>query len=122
MAMHALKLAGLTEIRSCIVVPMATGMSLVLSMLAVRARCANRAAQYAIWIRIDQATCFKSMRTAGLTPIIVENTIEVCVFIHRAALVSSYVSVCDTVRWCVAERSVGNGPRGAEANHKRKGA
>lgn len=76
MAMHALKLAGLSEIKACIVVPMATGMSLVLSMLAVRARCANRAAQYAVWIRIDQATCFKSMRTAGLTPIVVENVIE----------------------------------------------
>ena len=42
---------------------MATGMSLMLCMLAFRLRRPD--ARYVIWPRIDQKSCIKSMITAG---------------------------------------------------------
>ena len=48
---------------SCFVVPMATGMSLMLCMLALRMK--RPSAKYVIWPRIDQKSCIKSMVTAG---------------------------------------------------------
>ena len=44
-------------------VPMATGMSLVLCMLAMRQH--RPEAKYVIWPRIDQKSCIKSIITAG---------------------------------------------------------
>ena len=49
--------------QSCFVVPMATGMSLVLCMLALRQH--RPGARYVIWPRIDQKSCIKSIITAG---------------------------------------------------------
>ena len=44
-------------------VPMATGMSLVLCMLSMRQH--RPEAKYVIWPRIDQKSCIKSIITAG---------------------------------------------------------
>ena len=54
---------GVQSATSCFVVPMATGMALVLCMLPVRLQ--RPAARYVIWPRIDQKSCFKSIITAG---------------------------------------------------------
>ena len=51
------------SVASCFVVPMATGMALVLCMSAVRLQ--RPGAKYVLWPRIDQKSCFKSMITAG---------------------------------------------------------
>jgi O-phospho-L-seryl-tRNASec:L-selenocysteinyl-tRNA synthase len=74
LVLHALHLAGLLEVRAALVVPLATGMALVLSFLALRA--SRPDARFVIWPRIDQKTCFKAILTAGLTPVVVENKLE----------------------------------------------
>lgn len=74
MASHALNIAGINKGISCIVFPLATGMSLSLCMSALRSQ-ASPEKRYAIWSRIDQKSCFKSICAAGLIPIVVENVI-----------------------------------------------
>ncbi|CAI5472590.1 unnamed protein product [Closterium sp. Yama58-4] len=49
--------------------PVATGMALTLSPLALKA--SRPAAQYVLWSRIDQKTCLKCILTARLTPLVV---------------------------------------------------
>lgn len=48
---------------------MATGMSLVISMLTLKHQRFN--SKYVIWSRIDQKSCFKSILTAGCIPIVI---------------------------------------------------
>jgi len=65
-----IKLAGVGSVKDCFLVPMATGMSLTLCMLTIKK---NRPdAKYVIWSRIDQKSCFKSILTAGLEPVVIE--------------------------------------------------
>ena len=54
---------GVPNTKSAFVVPMATGMALVLCMLTFRLR--KPGARYVLWPRIDQKSCFKSIATAG---------------------------------------------------------
>lgn len=61
---------GVRSCRSCFLAPLATGMSLLLCLLTLRQQ--KPAAKCVLWSRIDQKSCFKSIITAGLTPIIVE--------------------------------------------------
>ena len=70
----AIKLSGVTSVSSAFVVPMATGMTLTLSMLTFRK--SRPDAKYVIWPRIDQKSCFKSIITAGFEPVVVENRLE----------------------------------------------
>ncbi|KAF5270345.1 hypothetical protein FQR65_LT05533 [Abscondita terminalis] len=65
-----IKLMGITSSLQCLVVPVATGMALVLSMLSFRTL--RPKAKYVIWLRIDQKTCFKSILAAGFEPIIID--------------------------------------------------
>ncbi|KAF0992013.1 hypothetical protein HZS_3951, partial [Henneguya salminicola] len=79
---HALKLSKLQGVE-CLVVPMATGMTLA---LCIRTLAKQRdKARYVIWPRIDQKSCFKSILTAGarfflstkgFLPIIIQNKIS----------------------------------------------
>lgn len=62
--------AGLEEIGKALVIPVATGMALVLSMLALRS--ARPDATVVVWSRIDQKTCVKSITAAGYTIACVE--------------------------------------------------
>ena len=68
---HALQLSGLNHAKNCIIMPMATGMTLSMCMLSLRRT--NPSAKYVIWSRIDQKSCFKSILTAGFIPLVVEN-------------------------------------------------
>lgn len=74
LTLHALKLAGLVETKACLLTPLATGMGLVLSFLAVKSL--RPKAKFIIWPRIDQQTCFKAIFTAGFIPIVIENVLE----------------------------------------------
>ncbi|KAF1333507.1 O-phosphoseryl-trna selenium transferase, partial [Globisporangium splendens] len=74
LAKDLLREAGLRSIASALVLPVATGMSLTLVLLALRAQKPD--AKYVIWPRIDQKSCFKSILTAGLTPLVLENTLS----------------------------------------------
>jgi len=71
LVLDLIKMTGVQSAKSCLVVPVATGMALVLSMLALKEQ--RPSAKYVIWPRIDQKSCFKSIITAGLQPLIIEN-------------------------------------------------
>lgn len=74
LALDAVKISGIQSCTSCFVVPMATGMSLMLCMLALKSQ--RPEAKYVIWTRIDQKSCIKSMITAGFQPVVIENSLE----------------------------------------------
>lgn len=61
---------GMKSAKSALIMPMATGMTLSLSMSSLRSE--RPAAKYVIWTRIDQKSCFKSIITAGYEPLIVD--------------------------------------------------
>lgn len=71
MLLHVLHICGLTSLQRCLLVPMATGMTLALCMQAVR----KPGRKYVIWSRIDQKSCFKAIAAAGLVPLVVETTL-----------------------------------------------
>uniref|UniRef100_T1HM81 O-phosphoseryl-tRNA(Sec) selenium transferase n=1 Tax=Rhodnius prolixus TaxID=13249 RepID=T1HM81_RHOPR len=68
--LDTIKLMGVNNSAGCFLVPMATGMSLVLCMLTIKQD--RPGAKFVLWSRIDQKSCFKSILTAGLQPIIIE--------------------------------------------------
>jgi len=70
MMLDVIKISGVTSVKDCFLVPMATGMALTLTMLTMKRH--RPAAKYVIWSRIDQKSCFKSILTAGLEPAIIE--------------------------------------------------
>lgn len=91
MALHALRLCGILRAEAALVLPTATGLSLslvLLTLLDIRKKeLAKRSAsavdatsvapadvapRFAIWSRIDQKSCYKSLLSAGLTPVVVE--------------------------------------------------
>ena len=59
-----IKVAGVSSVKDCFLVPMATGMSLTLCMLTIKKNWPE--AKYVVWSRIDQKSCFKSILTARL--------------------------------------------------------
>ena len=58
----AVGVAGVQEVGKALVIPVATGMALVLSMLALRS--SRPDATVVVWSRIDQKTCVKSITAA----------------------------------------------------------
>ena len=68
------KVIGLSCINDCIVLPFATGMSITLSLLALKSL--KPAAEYVIWPRIDQKTCLKSILTANLKPLVIQPEVD----------------------------------------------
>jgi O-phospho-L-seryl-tRNASec:L-selenocysteinyl-tRNA synthase len=74
LAQHAIELSGFTSLQKSLVVPMATGMTITLSLLTLKQ--SRPHAKYVLWPRIDQKSCFKSILTAGLTPIIIPNLLN----------------------------------------------
>lgn len=74
---HALHISGFSPalIKDVpLVLPLATGMSLSLCLIALKNQ--HPEAEYVIWPRIDQKSCFKSIQTAGLKPLVVENKLS----------------------------------------------
>ena len=84
MTSHALELAGFRKPASALVLPMATGMTLAICMLTLRNKRMSTPTNdnnkdipiYMIWSRIDQKSCFKSIITAGLIPLIVDHVLD----------------------------------------------
>ncbi|XP_059471686.1 O-phosphoseryl-tRNA(Sec) selenium transferase [Neocloeon triangulifer] len=70
LVLDVIRFTGVKTSAGCFVVPMATGMSLVLCMLALKQE--REQAKYVLWSRIDQKACFKCIITAGLTPVVIE--------------------------------------------------
>ncbi|EFA78295.1 O-phosphoseryl-tRNA selenium transferase [Heterostelium album PN500] len=72
LVLDALRIAGLEKsIDACLVLPMATGMTIALTLMTMRQT--KPKATYVLWPRIDQKSCLKSIVTASLTPIVIEN-------------------------------------------------
>ena len=71
MLLHALHICGLTALQKCLLVPLATGMTLALCMQQLKKPCSK----YVIWSRIDQKSCFKAISAAGLVPLVVETVL-----------------------------------------------
>ncbi|KAL9889670.1 O-phosphoseryl-tRNA(Sec) selenium transferase-like isoform 1-T1 [Glossina fuscipes fuscipes] len=70
LVLDVMRLQGIKSVKSCFIAPMATGMTLTLCLLSLKKR--RPPAKYVLWSRIDQKSCFKSITTAGLTPIIID--------------------------------------------------
>lgn len=62
---------GLMAADKCLITPLATGMTMTLVLLALRAK-RPETARYVIWPRIDQKSCLKAITTAGFVPVVVE--------------------------------------------------
>ncbi|EGC37855.1 hypothetical protein DICPUDRAFT_149505 [Dictyostelium purpureum] len=77
LVLDAMRIAGLESqaASTCLLLPMATGMTLSLAMMTLKQKSQSNA-RYVIWPRIDQKSCLKSIVTAGLIPIVIENKLE----------------------------------------------
>mmetsp|Transcript_27569 Transcript_27569/g.70228 ORF Transcript_27569/g.70228 Transcript_27569/m.70228 type:complete len:506 (-) Transcript_27569:1835-3352(-) len=71
LAADALRLAGLQDLGAVTVLPLATGMAMTLTLLAIKAS-RPASARYVLWSRVDQKTCLKAITAAGLQPVVVE--------------------------------------------------
>ena len=69
---HALMVAGMLDVKAVTVLPVATGMAITLTLLAMKAA-RPKAARYVLWPRIDQKTCLKAVVSAGLEPVVIQN-------------------------------------------------
>lgn len=74
LTLHAMKIFGYECFKKCLVVPMATGMTLSLVMLTLRKQRPD--ARYVLWPRIDQKSCLKSITVAALSPVVIQNVLE----------------------------------------------
>lgn len=72
LTINAMETIGVGCIGDALLLPFATGMALTLCFLTLKNR--KPAAKYVVLLRIDQKTCIKCIYTAGLIPIVIENT------------------------------------------------
>ncbi|CAL8466820.1 g6356 [Coccomyxa elongata] len=70
----ALKVAGMLDVGAVTVLPLATGMALTLTLLALKAK--RPQARYVLWPRIDQKTCLKAIVSANLEAVPVPCLLE----------------------------------------------
>jgi len=76
--LEAMHMAGASKPATsggCIVLPLATGMSLTIVLLALR-QSRPASATRVLWPRIDQKSCFKAIVAAGLVPVVVPNILK----------------------------------------------
>ncbi|CAI8033170.1 O-phosphoseryl-tRNA(Sec) selenium transferase [Geodia barretti] len=72
--------AGKRSAQKCVLLPVATGMALLLVLLTLRQK--RPTAHHVIWPRVDQKSCFKCIVSAvrlslsGFQPVVVENVLE----------------------------------------------
>ncbi|EGG21842.1 O-phosphoseryl-tRNA selenium transferase [Cavenderia fasciculata] len=76
LVMDSMSVAGLNSIGECLVLPMATGMTIALTLMTFTKHCRPPTAKYVIWPRIDQKSCLKAIATAGLVPVVIENVLQ----------------------------------------------
>jgi hypothetical protein len=63
------------EVGKALVVPLATGMALTATLLALRGM-RPPTARYVLWPRIDQKTCLKAVQASGYEPLVVPMRLE----------------------------------------------
>jgi O-phospho-L-seryl-tRNASec:L-selenocysteinyl-tRNA synthase len=79
LALSCIKVSGIQTAKAALVLPVATGMSIALTLMTLRAE--RRAeppqnARYVLWLRIDQKACFKAIYTAGLVPVVIGTVVD----------------------------------------------
>lgn len=74
LVLDVLHRAGCNKTQSCLVLPVATGMALLTSLLFLKQ--STPTADVVIWPRIDQGTCVKAPQTAGCRLIVVEPVLQ----------------------------------------------
>ncbi|XP_062562875.1 O-phosphoseryl-tRNA(Sec) selenium transferase [Armigeres subalbatus] len=62
--------AGVNNCRKAILVPLATGMAMLMTLLTLKA--GRPQGRYVLWSRIDQQSCFKSVQSSGLIPVVID--------------------------------------------------
>lgn len=65
-----IQMVGVRSAKNCMLIPMATGMTMMLSLLTFKSKRPD--ANIVLWSRIDQKSCFKCILTANLHPIIID--------------------------------------------------
>eukprot|EP01135_Chromosphaera_perkinsii_P008094 Nk52_evm10s1129 gene=Nk52_evmTU10s1129 len=74
---HCCLVPGCLYPEEAVVFPLATGMSVVLCLLALKSMStSNETKKFVIWPRMDQKSCFKAILSAGLHPLVIENVLE----------------------------------------------
>lgn len=70
LVLDLLREMGIRSCKKALLVPLATGMSVMMVLSALKA--SRPDARYVLWSRIDQKSCFKSIVTAGLIPVVID--------------------------------------------------
>jgi len=76
MALSAVKISGVSRASAALVVPMATGMAISLTLRSLFYHIGKENVKYVVWTRVDQKSALKAIFLAGFIPIVVENKIE----------------------------------------------
>mmetsp|Transcript_6066 Transcript_6066/g.17357 ORF Transcript_6066/g.17357 Transcript_6066/m.17357 type:complete len:487 (-) Transcript_6066:1411-2871(-) len=76
LAGDALRTAGLPETGAVTVLPLATGMAITVTLLALRSLLPKPCPRVVLWPRIDQKTCLKAIVSAGFEAVVINNTLE----------------------------------------------
>ena len=111
----AMKIAGLEDMGPALVLPLATGMTLTLVLLAMKSK-RPKTANKVVWCRLDQKTCVKAVLSAGLELVVVSPKLvgdQLCTDVDavRAAVEAAGPSnVC-----CVITSTSCFAPRSADA-------
>lgn len=111
----AMKIAGLEDMGPALVLPLATGMTLTLVLLAMKSK-RPKTANKVVWCRLDQKTCVKAVLSAGLELVVVSPKLvgdQLCTDVDavRAAVETAGPSnVC-----CVITSTSCFAPRSADA-------
>lgn len=74
MVLDLIRRIGIRGTQACLVMPMATGMTVMMTLLSLRD--IRPQAKYVLWPRIDQKSCLKAIVTAGYQVVVVENVLE----------------------------------------------
>lgn len=74
LTVSALKQLNYEFVEDVLLLPLATGMAMVMTLLTLAEMAPEK--KYVIWSRIDQKTCLKAIKTANLIPIVVEEVID----------------------------------------------
>lgn len=70
MLLDYVRMVGIRSAKKAMLFPVATGMAMMLSLLYLKSK--RKDANYVLWSRIDQKSCFKAITSSNLTPIIID--------------------------------------------------
>ncbi|XP_059617149.1 O-phosphoseryl-tRNA(Sec) selenium transferase [Phlebotomus argentipes] len=72
MLLDVVKVSGLNAAKKCLLIPMATGMTLLYCLLQFQEPISPTGKRKVLWSRIDQKSCFKGIISAGFEPVVID--------------------------------------------------